>query len=46
MKKQSWKVYILWMALTEGVGLLAGPLTREGARRYGEMADKPALSPR
>ncbi len=45
MKKQSWKVYILWMALTEGVGLLAGLLTREGARLYGEMADKPPLSP-
>ena len=45
MKKQSWKVYILWMALTEGVGLLAGLLTREGARLYGEMVNKPPLSP-
>lgn len=44
MKKQ-WKTYLFWILLAEGVGFLAGFLTREGTQLYNELAVKPALSP-
>lgn len=45
MQKSNWKIYALWIALTEAVGLLAGLLTREATQLYGEMILKPPLSP-
>ena len=45
MRKSNWKVYAFWIALTEAVGALAGLLTSEGTKLYGETIIKPALSP-
>ena len=43
--KRNWKTYLFWIALAEGVGALAGWLTREGTQFYREFVEKPALSP-
>lgn len=43
--KQNWKTYLLWIALAEGVGLLAGFLIRDGVAWYTEFAVKPPLNP-
>ena len=43
--KGKWKTYLFWLALTEGVGLLAGILTRNGVQWYTEFAVKPPLNP-
>ena len=43
--KRNWKTYLFWIALSEGVGALAGWLTREGVRYYKEIVEKPPLSP-
>ena len=43
--KRNWKTYLFWIALAEGVGLLAGFLTRDGVAWYTEFAVKPPLSP-
>ena len=43
--KKHWKTYLFWIALAEGVGLLAGWLTRDGTAFYKEFVEKPALSP-
>ena len=43
--KQNWKTYLFWIALAEGVGALAGWLTREGTAFYKEFVEKPALAP-
>ena len=43
--KNDWKTYANWIALSEGVGALAGLLTREGVRWYSQYAKKPALTP-
>ena len=43
--KQNWKTYLFWIALAEGVGALAGWLTRDGTAFYREFVEKPALSP-
>ena len=40
-----WKIYLFWVALAEGIGLLAGFLTRENTELYSQMMIKPALSP-
>lgn len=45
MKKSNWKIYALFIGLTEAVGLLSGWLTRAGTMRYAEMIQKPPLSP-
>lgn len=46
MKRQwSWKTYVFWILLAEGVGGLSGILTREGTQRYLETAAKPPLTP-
>ena len=39
------KTYLFWIALAEGVGALAGWLTREGTEFYKEFVAKPALAP-
>lgn len=43
--KQSWKVYLFWIALAEAVGLLSGLLSREGTVIFGQTALQPPLSP-
>lgn len=43
--KRNWKIYLLWIGLSEAVGLLAGLLTREGTALYAAEAVKPPLSP-
>ena len=45
MKKTTWQNYLFWIGLTEAVGALAGFLTRDSARLYGETFVKPPLSP-
>ena len=37
--------YIFWILLAEGVGLLAGLLTRDATAIYGATINKPPLSP-
>lgn len=43
--KRNWKTYLLWIALAEGVGLLAGLLTRNGVNLFTATAVKPPLNP-
>lgn len=43
--KGTWKTYLFWIALAEGVGAVSGWLTREGNQWYSQYAEKPALSP-
>jgi len=45
MKKGSYKTYILWILLSEAVGILSGWLTREGVELYQATAQQPALAP-
>ena len=45
MKKHVWKSYAIWILLAEGVGFLAGWLTREGTELYKSVIQKPPLSP-
>ena len=45
MKNKAWKPYLVFVLITEGVGLLAGLLTRQAVDIYGETVLKPALSP-
>jgi len=39
------KTYALWIGLAEGVGALAGFLTREGSRAFSQQVVQPPLSP-
>lgn len=43
--KRNWKVYVFWIALAEGVGALAGWLTRDGVELYKQTVLQPPLSP-
>ena len=43
--KRNWKTYLFWIALAEGVGLMAGILTRDGVTWYTDFAVKPPLNP-
>lgn len=45
MKKGNWKIYLLWIVLTEAVGGLSALLTRKGMELYNETVIKPVLSP-
>ncbi len=45
MKRKDWKIYAIWIAVCEAVGLLAGLLTRAGSEIYAITAIKPPLSP-
>ena len=45
MDFKKWKPYILWVALTEAVGFLAGLITGEGVQYFGEYVRQPPLSP-
>lgn len=43
--QKKWKTYTFWIALAEGIGALAGWLTREGEKLYRATAVKPPLEP-
>ena len=43
--KRNWKTYLFWIALAEGVGALAGWLTREGNEWYRQYVEQPPLAP-
>lgn len=45
MNKQFWKTIAIWVLIAEGVGLLAGLLTREGTQLYNAAVQQPPLSP-
>lgn len=45
MKQVPWKVYALFLLMTEGVGFLSGWLTRDGAETYRQSMVQPSLSP-
>ena len=45
MNKPTPKQYVLFIGLSEAVGILSGILSREGTATYGQMLQKPALSP-
>ena len=43
--KRNWKTYLFWIALAEGVGALAGWLTRDGNEWYRQYVQQPPWSP-
>ena len=45
MNKPTGKQYALFIGLSEAVGLLSGLISREGTALYGQMAQKPPLTP-
>jgi len=45
MNFKKWKPYLFWILLAEGVGLLAGLLTREATMIYANTIQKPPLAP-
>lgn len=45
MKQVPWKIYALFILVTEGVGFLSGWLTRDGAQAYSQSIIQPPLSP-
>ena len=45
MNKHTWKIYGLWILLSEAVGGLSGWLTRGGAKLYEQTIVQPPLSP-
>ena len=45
MNFKKWKPYIFWILLAEGVGLLAGLLTRDATEVYATTINKPPLAP-
>ena len=45
MLKKEWKVYAIWIAVCEAVGILAGILSRSGTEIYNMTAVKPPFTP-
>ena len=45
MLKKEWKVYTIWIAVCEAVGIVAGLLSRSGTEIYNMTAVKPPFSP-
>ena len=45
MRTATWKVYGLFILLTEAVGALSGFLTKDGTKAYEMYAAKPVLTP-
>ena len=45
MNKKPRKTYVLWIAICDAVGFLAGILTRQGTKIYAQTAIKPPLTP-
>lgn len=45
MMKRNWKVYAVWIAISEAVGALSALLSREGMKQYAQSVVQPALAP-
>jgi tryptophan-rich sensory protein len=45
MKNTNWKVYTLWIGLSEAAGLLSGLLSRGGMENFSQTVAQPPLSP-
>ena len=45
MNFKKWKPYLFWILLAEGVGILAGLLTRDATAIYANTINKPPLAP-
>lgn len=45
MDKKTWKLYALWILLTEAVGVLSGWLARDGMKIFNTSIKQPPLSP-
>lgn len=45
MKKDTWKQYVFWIALSEAVGILAGLLSMEGMKAFSQQAVQPVFTP-
>ena len=45
MKTKTWRIYLAFLLLTEGIGALAGWLTRDAVALYQATVSKPPLSP-
>lgn len=45
MRKDRLSIYVIWIALAEAVGLLAGILSRNGIELYSDTVIKPLLAP-
>lgn len=45
MTKSKWKVYGIWIGLTEAIGAATGFLIRDGVKVYQSSAIKPPLNP-
>ena len=45
MFRKNWKVYGIWVLITEAVGGLSAWLTREGTKVFSETVAQPPLSP-
>ena len=45
MLRKHWKTYAIWIGIAEGVGALAGWLTREATKIFNEAVAQPPLSP-
>ena len=45
MKKNAWKQYVLWILVSEGVGILAGLLSMEGMKAFSQQALQPGFTP-
>ena len=43
--KRNWKVYGIWIAIVEAVGVLSGLLSRQGMQMYSATVIQPPLSP-
>ena len=45
MKRKNWKSYLLWIGLSEAVGIIAGLLTRGGILEFQTGTAQPPFSP-
>ena len=45
MKKDAWKQYALWIAVSETAGILSGLLSMEGMKTYSQTAVQPGFAP-
>lgn len=45
LEKRNWKIYGIWIGITEAVGALSGWLSRSGMKEYSQTVTQPPLSP-
>lgn len=45
MKKDTWKQYALWIAVSEAAGILSGLLSMEGMKTYSQTTVQPGFAP-